>query len=66
MSASPHGGARYAAGLAWPVEAPTGRIGRSSTHYGGPTAGAADQAGPDDSGLVISPALMRARTHCVS
>ena len=41
------------------VSASTGRTGRSqaTTHYyGGPTAGAADQAGPDDSGRVISPA----------
>ena len=40
------------------VQASTGRIGRSTTHFGGPTAGAADQAeaGPDDSGRVISPA----------
>ncbi len=35
---------------------PTGRTGRSTAHYDGPTAGAADQAGPDDSGCVISPA----------
>ena len=42
-----------------PVSASTGRTGRSqaTTHYyGGPTAAAADQAGPDDSGRVISPA----------
>ena len=39
-----------------PVSASTGRTGRSTAHYDGPTAGAADQAGPDDSGRVISPA----------
>ncbi len=38
------------------------RIGRSSTHYGGPYR-AADQAGP---GRVISPAPMRTQRHCVS
>ena len=41
-----------------PVSASTGRTGRSqaTAHYDGPTAGAEDQAGPDDSGRVISPA----------
>ncbi len=37
----------------WPVDAPTGRIGRSSTHYGGPISRAVDHAGLD-SDLVIS------------
>ena len=41
------------------------RIGRSSTHYGGPYR-AADQAGPDNSGRAISPAPMRTQGHCVS
>ena len=35
----------------------TGSTRRSTTHYGAPTAGAADQAGPDDTGSVISPAF---------
>ena len=41
------------------------RIGRSSTHYGGPYR-AADQAGPDNLGRAISPAPMRTQGHCVS
>ena len=41
------------------------RIGRPSALHGGPYR-AADRAGPDDSGRVISPAPMRTQGHCVS
>jgi hypothetical protein len=56
---SPQGVARSPGRAGELVSASTGRTGRSqaTTHYyGGPTAAAADQAGPDDSGRVISPA----------
>ncbi len=55
---SPQGVARSAGRAGELVSASMGRTGRSqaTTQYGGPTSGAADQAGPDDSGRAISPA----------
>ena len=59
------GGHRPPKGLADQARRCMRRIGRPSTLCGGPYR-AADQAGPDDSDHVISPAPMRTPRHCVS